>query len=378
MTPRGTLASVPCVINDVHVVVPTDRFGDDLTALLDQHGFRVDAIYPADAPSTAIVSAHGVRLRLESSATPLPVTLHLLSDDHAGSAVLPGGSTLEFRPFTTTYALPDLVPSLVVSHDDGERGVGRASMRYRDLLPDRWGGRFVASHISIPDGGLVPDYVHFHKIRFQMIFVKSGWVRLVYEDQGEPFVMVAGDCVLQPPEIRHRVLEASPGLEVIEVGCPALHETIADWKLPLPNGTGIADRDWSGQRFVRHVAEGAPYHPWCVAGWEYRDTGIADATGELAAARVARPRAVSAMARTVVPVEREFTLLVVLTGSVQFVADTHDPVALANGSSVALPAGTTFTLADPSDDCELLEVALPGTRVGQSDHAVSEGADSTE
>ena len=99
------------MINDVHVVVPTDRFGDDLTALLDQHGFRVDAIYPADSPSTAIVSAHGVRLRLESSATPMPVTLHLLSDDHTGSAVLPGGSTLEFRPFTTTYELPDVAAS---------------------------------------------------------------------------------------------------------------------------------------------------------------------------------------------------------------------------------------------------------------------------
>jgi quercetin dioxygenase-like cupin family protein len=351
------------VINDVHVVVPTDRFGDDLTALLDQHGFRVDAIYPADSPSTAIVSAHGVRLRLESSATSMPVNLHLLSDDHTGSAVLPGGSTLEFRPFTTTYELPDVAPSLVISHDDGERGVGRAGMRYHDLLPDRWGGRFVASHISIPDGGLVPDYVHFHKVRFQMIFVKSGWVRLVYEDQGDPFVMVAGDCVLQPPEIRHRVLEASAGLEVIEVGCPALHETIADWKLPLPNGTGSADRTWDGQHFVRHVAADAPYRPWSVTGWEYRDTGIADATGELAAARVARPRTVREAARAVVPVEREFTLLVVLTGSLRFEADGFEPVVLADGSSVAVPAGTSYAISGASDDCELLEVALPGTPV---------------
>ena len=135
----------------------------------------------------------------------------------------------------------------MISHDDGESGVGRAGMRYRDLIPDRWGGSFVASHITIPEGGPVPDYVHFHKVRFQMIFVKSGWVRLVYEDQGEPFVMVAGDCVLQPPEIRHRVLESSPGLEVIEIGCPALHETIADWSLALPNGTGDAARAWEGQ-----------------------------------------------------------------------------------------------------------------------------------
>ena len=355
------------MINDVHVVVRTDRFADDLAALLDRHGFRVDAIFPADAPSTAIVSGHGVRLRLEASASPSPVTLHLLTDGDdgdAGDAELPGGSRLGFRAFTTTYELPDTLPSLVVSHDDGERGLGRAGMRYRDLLPDRWGGRFVASHISIPEGGLVPDYVHFHKVRFQMIFVKSGWVRLVYEDQGDPFVMVAGDCVLQPPEIRHRVLEASPGLEVIEVGCPALHETIADWKLTLPNGTGSTDRTWDRQRFVRHVAAGSRSHPWHIAGWEYRDTGIAAATNDLAAARVVRAGASAArgLAHTV-PEDREFTLLVVLTGSVRFEIEGYGTVELGNGSSVALPARTTYSLVGPSDELELLEVALPGAPV---------------
>ena len=53
-----------------------------------------------------------------------------------------------------------------------------------------------------------------------MIAVRRGWVRVVYEDQGEPFVMEAGDLVLQPPGIRHRVLESSPGLEVVEITLP--------------------------------------------------------------------------------------------------------------------------------------------------------------
>ena len=275
------------MIRDAHVVVATDRFDDDLEAITADHGFRVDAIYPADAPATAIVSAFGVRLRLERCELSRPITLHLLSDDHTGSRVLPGGSTLEFRPFSTSYEMPENMPSLVVTHDDGESAVGRAGMRYRDLIPDRWGGRFVASHITIPEGGPVPDYVHFHKVRFQMIFVKAGWVRLVYEDQGEPFVMVAGDCVLQPPEIRHRVLESSPGLEVIEIGCPALHETIADWSLSLPNGGGDKAHEWSGQRFVRHVAAEAEHRAWRIPGWEYRDTGIGEATRGLAGVRVA-------------------------------------------------------------------------------------------
>jgi quercetin dioxygenase-like cupin family protein len=111
------------------------------------------------------------------------------------------------------------------STSQNPKSTGRAGMEYRDLIPDRLGGRVVASHIRITRGGEVPDYVHYHKIQFQMIYCKSGWVRVVYEDQGPAFVLEAGDCVLQPPEIRHRVLESSASAEVIEVSSPAEHET---------------------------------------------------------------------------------------------------------------------------------------------------------
>ncbi len=342
-------------VRDAHVVLATDRFDEDFEALTAQHGFRVDAIFPADAPTTAIVSAHGVRVRLEASDTPRPITLHLLTDSETGTQTLPGGSTIEYRPFTTDFVMPASRPSLVVSHDTGESGVGRAGMRYRDLLPDRWGGSYVASHITIPEGGPVPDYVHFHKVRFQVIFVKSGWVRLVYEDQGEPFVMVAGDCVLQPPQIRHRVLESSPGLEVIEIGTPALHDTVADWSLELPNGRGEPARDWSGQRFVRHVAAGAGYQPWRLAGWEYRDTGIGVATGGIAGVRVARATTGS---REAASQDAEFAMLVVLGGEVTFEADGTGE-RLRESSSVAIPGGTTYRLLDATPDCELLDVTLP-------------------
>jgi quercetin dioxygenase-like cupin family protein len=343
-------------VRDAHVVLATDHFDADFEALTERHGFRVDAIFPADAPTTAIVSGHGVRLRLESSSAARPLTLHLLTDAAAGSRTLPGGSTLEYRPFTTDYVMPAGSPSLVITHDTGESGVGRAGMRYRDLLPDRWNGTFVASHITIPDGGPVPDYVHFHKVRFQVIFVKAGWVRLVYEDQGEPFVMVAGDCVLQPPQIRHRVLESSPGLEVIEIGTPALHDTIADWALELPNGQGDPGREWSGQRFVRHTAAEADYHAWRLPGWEYRDTGIGEATRGLAGVGVAR---VTAGSDAVVAHDTEFAMLVVLRGEVTF--ETADGLTerLREGSSVAVPGGVDHRLVDATSDCELLDVTLP-------------------
>ena len=345
-------------VHDAHVVVRTTAFSDDLVALTGELGFRVDAIFPADDPSTAIVSAHGVRLRLEAAVDATPVVLHLVVDDTGEQVTHPGGSRIDCVPFDRPYVLPDNRPSLTMSHDDGSSGVGRAGMRYRDLIPDRWGGRFISSLISIPDGGPVPDYVHFHKIRFQLIFVKDGWVRVAYEDQGEPFVLARGDCVIQPPEIRHRVLEASPGLQVVEIGCPAEHETIADWSLPLPNGSGDPAREWDGQRFVRHVAAGAPYHPWRADGWEYRESGVETATGGLAGVRVARPTGVAA-APTWIRHEHEFAQLVVLRGTVVFEAEGRSAEELHDGSAVTIPGGTRHRLLDPTADCELLDVTLP-------------------
>ena len=266
------------MIHSAQIVVATDQFAQDLAILLDRLDFRVDVIFPADAPATAIVSGHGVRLRLEAASTPTPILIHLVTDHPGDPVTLPGGTIIDYRPLTSSYVLPENRPSLVISRNTGESGVGRAGMRYRDLIPDRWGGRFIASHITIPDGGPVPDYVHFHKVRFQLIFVKSGWVKVAYEDQGEPFVLRSGDAVIQPPEIRHRVLESSAGLEVIEIGCPAEHETIADWSMSLPTGPGDPGREWDGQRMVRHVAEGEVVPAVADRRREHRDTAIGAAT----------------------------------------------------------------------------------------------------
>ena len=72
--------------------------------------------------------------------------------------------------------------------------------------------------------------MHFHKVGFQLIFCYRGWVEVLYEDQGGPIRLQAGDCFVQPPEIRHRVMEASDGIEVIEIGIPADHVTEIEHK----------------------------------------------------------------------------------------------------------------------------------------------------
>ena len=273
--------------------------------------------------------------------------------------VAPDGTVVDVVDGDPPLVLAPLRPSFVLERasDEAAWTVGRAGMRYRDLLPDRQGGRFVASHIHIPDAGPVPDYVHFHNIRFQMIYCYRGWVRLVYEDQGDPFVMSAGDCVLQPPRIRHRVLESSAGLEVIEVGCPALHETFADPDTELPTGRVDPNRDFGGQRYAFHQAAEAAWAP-DSDGFGRRRFGFTEATNGLAEASVLRP-VVGVTPTGTRSHGGELLFTFVLDGAVTLRRPGAADERLGVGDCFNVPAGDRFTLIDRSTDLELLEVSLP-------------------
>lgn len=359
-------ASLRPTLRAAQVVLPCADFDASLAFFTDQLGFRVDLIFPADAPQTAVISGHGVSLRLEAAACSAPIHLHLLCEGLPAELVgvwhSPEGSQISLRDWQQPMLLPEGRQEFIISRAADTWHSGRAGLQYRDLIPGRWGGRFVASHIRVPQGGPVPDYVHFHRVRFQMIFCKSGWVKVVYEDQGPPFVMQAGDCVLQPPEIRHRVLEASPGMEVVEVGCPAIHETIADHKLALPTGQILPERDFGGQRFVRHIAEGAIWQAWRVPGWQARDIGIAAATDGLAGVQVVRalPGADGTELTAQSITQRgEFLFWFVLAGELRIASQALGQHVLHGGDSCTIPDGTQYTLSG-SNDLEWLEVRLPG------------------
>jgi mannose-6-phosphate isomerase-like protein (cupin superfamily) len=344
------------------VLLPCRDLAATLAFFTDRLGFKVNLIFPADSPSTAVISGHGLTLHLEAGEPAAPITLRLLCDLASLPAgtphVLtgPDGTRIELVEARKKLEVPEGTQEFVLSRMAEAWGVGRAGMLYRDLIPSRLGGRFIASHIRIPRGGAVPDYVHFHRIRFQMIYCKEGWARLVYEDQGEPFLLKAGDCVLQPPEIRHRVLEASDGLEVIEIGCPALHETFADHAMTLPTPHLLPERDFGGQRFVRHVAAEARWLPWRADGFEMRDTGIAAATGGLAGARVVRPR--SQAAAKFSAHGGEFQFLFVLAGELGLNVHGFCQHRLKADDCCVISAGAAYAL-DVGAGTEFLEVTLP-------------------
>ena len=341
-----------------------DALEPSLSFFTQRLGFRVDAIFPADDPSTAMVSAYGLQIRLVRGAAVGVSVLYLLCDDPvatgSGDTLLtaPNGVTVKLVAADPPMQVPATQQALVLTRaaDGNHWGLGRAGLRYRDLLPERHGGAFIVSHIRVLEGGPVPDYVHFHKIRFQAIFCRKGWVRVVYEGQGEPFVMHAGDCVLQPPMIRHRVLESSAGAEVVEIGAPAEHITMADPTMALPAADLQPGRDFSGQRFVRHIAANATWAPWRIDGFEVRDTGIGAATDGLAGVRVVRPCGKPNPAPQ--SHDTEFCFYFVLSGTVTVQLD-HAAHPLVADDSITIPGGMQYGFADASADLSLLEVTLP-------------------
>jgi len=341
--------------------------------LVRELGLRIDTISPADDPGEIALSGSGIAVRVRRSSQDVPAHLIVRVPPEKVKAqplIGPNGTLVEFVTNSLEVVVPPSVPSFSIVRAGDEFGVGRAGMGYRDILADRWGGRFIASHILIADGGDVADYVHFHRIRFQMIFCARGWADLVYEDQGDPFRLHAGDCVLQPPEIRHRVLRSSPGLEVIEVGCPAVHDTVVEHNIQLPTGVVNSGRNFAGQRFVRHVKSEATRDEYHVEGLVCRDTGIGAATDGLAGAIVieatARGVDLTAAGLTWLTHDGEFAFLVVLDGSAVLSVEGDgavQPGRVSSRDAVAIPAGSRWAWSDWSADFELLEVTLPANGV---------------
>ena len=296
---------------------------EDLNLAIDElkgQGFRLDLIYPADDPQCAVLSNGDEKVRLSTPSAPQ------LSD-----------------------RLPRFEASFVLTRAGDTPGEGRAGMLYRDLIPSRLGGRYIASHITIPEGGPVTDWVHYHKVALQLIYVRRGWVRVVYQDQGEPFVMREGDLVVQPPGIRHRVLESSAGLEVVEVSAPAVHATYADHNLELPNGSNPG-RIYGGQYFLRHIASDTP--------WTSADEGLAQlteagvATSGLAEVRTLRPRGGNTLSFGGQHGELIFGF--VLDGSAML--DHRGLNEVGPADAFVIPPGQPWQLTHPTADFRLLHV----------------------
>ncbi|MGB4828256.1 MAG: cupin domain-containing protein [Paracoccaceae bacterium] len=343
--------------------LPTAELRNDLPFYTKVLGMRLDMIYPADNPQVAVVSGHGLRLRIEKGAPEGPGTIRILTDDPdafaGGQRVLtaPNGTRVEIDELNPPLVMPRTEHAFVVRRlaDQAPWVIGRAGMEYRDLVPSRLGGAMIASHIRVPDGP-VPDMVHYHKVGFQLIFCVAGWVDVLYEDQGDIRRIHAGDCFIQPPAIRHKVLH-SEGVQVVEIGVPAEHVTEIDHEMTLPTPQFRPDREWDGQKFVHDIGKDGTFAPFRIPGFEARDTSISANTRGVASVMVARP---SGQPAPWTKHDSDILFSFVMTGGMTLEGEGKDPYRLSPGDAFVIPPGMATRYADPTSDLQLLEVTLPG------------------
>lgn len=347
------------------IVLPTGDLKEDIPFFTKTLGFRMDEIFPADDPRVGVFTGFGLRLRIDRDYAGAPGMIRLRCDDPmliAGGKTdltAPNGTQVQIVPGDPPLVMPPVLHEFSVRHlaDKAAWVVGRAGMEYRDLIPSRLGGSIIASHIRIPGGGPVPDMVHYHSVGFQLIFCYKGWVDLVYEDQGPPFRLYAGNCVIQPPEIRHRVLYASADLEVIEIGVPAEHITTLDHDMELPTKAYRPKRPFDGQTFVHHDATKAPWGASRLAGFEAQDTGIRTNTGGVADVQVLRPATGDAEWAAH---HADIHFAFVMAGRVTLQALGGGSQDLVQGDAFVTPPNLETRLTDASDDLAVLDVLLAG------------------
>jgi quercetin dioxygenase-like cupin family protein len=126
-------------------------------------------------------------------------------------------------PAERTHVRPTVVHA--AEHPFREGGL-RSYFVYRDLQATEPSNGLASAQIIKATAACEEGMgVHHHVLAFQLTYVIKGWVTIDYPEAGERHTLVEGDCVVQPPRLRHELVAFSEDLEVLEVAAPAAYET---------------------------------------------------------------------------------------------------------------------------------------------------------
>ena len=133
-------------------------------------------------------------------------------------------------PAAKAKAKPRPKQKFVASHHrDEDFKIGlRNYAKYRDLGMSEATGGMVQAHVIRLVPPCIPEEVsklHYHDVEFQMVYVLKGWMKNEFEGQGVQ-VMREGTAWIQPPGIKHKVLDYSDDCEVLEIILPAEFDTV--------------------------------------------------------------------------------------------------------------------------------------------------------
>jgi len=103
----------------------------------------------------------------------------------------------------------------------------RPYARYRDLGIAAATGGLCQAHVIRLIGPCTDEVRkrHYHDTELQLVYVLKGWMKNEFEGHGEQ-LMEAGSCWVQPPKIKHTVLDYSDDCEVLEIIVPADFKTV--------------------------------------------------------------------------------------------------------------------------------------------------------
>ena len=358
-------------ISSIRLVVAAPDFESGLSFFVDDLGFEVAMIAPAEDPNIAELTLGGFSVSLDKHAECPPVTLEIPAEQSEllGTCVEgPNGTKVNYvsrTKKTVNATRPD--PILGIAEQANSQWVtGRAGMAYRSLIGTPNSG-VTASHIRIEGSGEVPDWVHYHDVGFQIIYCIQGSAKLVYEDQGEPFMFQEGDCVLQPPHIRHRVLESFDNLEVVEFSSPSDHATYADRVMGLPNEKFAPNQEFSGQRFTLSTESESQWNPYeGSSSLRVRETSIADASGGTGWVNIIEATGTNNkndLSPSPIKIEDspDFLLWFVLQGT-GAISHRNQEINLERTDAIVCPYGysheTEFALTDFHESFKVLEIGL--------------------
>ncbi len=358
-----------------HLVIASPSFEEGLRFFRDELGFSLEKITPSENPSLAVLSGHGLNICLDKKLEADQITIRVSTEDRdlvGTKKVGPNGTQIIYElDLADTPSAISNDPSVAINEASNALWTtGRAGMKYRNLLPEGdWD--YIASHIRIPGSGEVPDWVHYHDAQFQIIYCYKGSAKLVYEDQGPPFIFNAGDCVLQPPHIRHQVLESYDDLEVVEIVTPFHHSTFTDHMMQLPNSAFKPDRNFMGQRFIWDQIANREWQSTDATSnfpYEVGVTGIYEASARIGDVRILRPKENKETQVPLIPFPEQnasdFVLWFILSGTALYDRPHSVPSQkVFEGDAISLinagQEGIGAAFRDPSLDFSLLEVRLP-------------------
>jgi hypothetical protein len=133
--------------------------------------------------------------------------------------------------------------------------------------------------------------------------------------------------------------------------------TSIDHDMQLPSKNYRPQREFQGQRFCHHQLKQATWQAWNIDGFEYRETGVNQASKGVASVKVARVKNSQAKPQTICH-NKDILFIFIMNGQMTLTTDEQQSQCLSKADSFVVPPQMQYQISHFSPDLELLEVII--------------------